>query len=80
MRCDKHRLPKPGEATSTSEGHGLKACFLEQGCEGATAPKLDVAAIPDGGEVGVDLAGEGQGTILEVAAIRSATDQQAFEF
>ena len=36
-----------------------------------------MTAIPEGGEVAIELAAEGNGQVLEVAVVRSGADQQA---
>jgi hypothetical protein len=74
-RSDQHRLPQPRPAAGTAEGHRLEAGLLQKGCEGGAAPELDVAAVPEGGEVAVELAAEGQRAVLEVAVIRLREDQ-----
>ena len=48
---DDHGFPEEGEAAGALELEDLEAAFLEDGGQGGARPELDVAAVPEGGEV-----------------------------
>ena len=54
-----------------------EACLFEHGAEGFFRPELDVAVVPESGEVFVELAGEREREIFEIAVIGRGEDEQA---
>ena len=66
---EQHRLPQPGPAASTPKRNNLKACFRQEAAQCAARPKLDMAAIPKGGEVGIEFSSGCQRQVLEVTVV-----------
>jgi hypothetical protein len=52
-----------------------KAHLLKKGIECVSAPELNLATIPEGGEVTVKLTRCGQKKIFEIAVIRGRADE-----
>ena len=70
-----HRHPEVRQAAGATELEVLKASLDQQLRQGAAAPELDVAAVPERVGVRVPFAGQREDEVLQVAVIRSGADE-----
>ena len=65
-----HGLGQRRDASDSCEADSAEAGFLEQCGQGGHRPELDMAVIPQSGEVSVHFAGERHRQVFPIAVIR----------